>query len=749
MLKTAILTMTLAIGCLTMNPKTASTKYAFQDTTLTDKARIESLIKELTLDEKINLLGTSMGVPRLGIPNAGTTEGLHGITMGGPAREGEGRPTTIYMQAYGLGETWDPELVERLASHDADVARWYSQSPDAPQMPRHPDMPADWQPRQPLIVFAPNSDLARDPRWGRTEESFGEDPHLAGELTIAKVRGLQGNHPRYWKTVSLMKHFLANSNEMGRDSTSSDFSERLFNEYYSYPFRLGITDANAGAFMAAYNGWNGTAMAMHPVLQNTVRDVWGHKGIICTDGGAMKMLYTAHHAATSLPDAAAKILKASTGVYLDAYREPIREALASGLVTEADIDNVLRNNLYVALRLGILDSPDSKNPYLKIGKETMKEAPYLSAKSKALVREAMAKSVVLLKNDAGKSGRRLLPLSDDIKTIALIGTNMDTVIQDWYGGQPPYNVTLLQAFKDYFEPKGVRVLSSPDNRMDQGVEIAKEADVVFFLSGNHPYGTKRDWFFCPVPSDGREAVDRRSLTLPDEDVLRQLYAANHNTVLLLQSSFPYAINWAEEHLPAIVHFTHSSQETGNGVVDVLTGKVNPAGRLTQTWVKDILDLPPMMDYDITNGRTYMYSYKEPLYPFGYGLSYTSFTYDDIKTGNPKLKSGVIKDWLHSQTFPMVLTVSNSGDLDGEEVVQVYASWPDSKVSGRPIRKLVGFKRIPLAKGESKSVEIPIRVTDLGYWDEDSDAYRLEPGTVTLSAGGNSTTHPLSSDIIIK
>lgn len=748
MLRATIFSVVAAVAIIGFNAKSAY-NYAFQDTTLSDEARIESLINLLTIDEKINLLGTSMGVPRLGIPNAGTTEGLHGITMGGPARDGAGRPTTIYMQAYGLGETWDEALVERLASHDADVARWYSQSPDAPrQSPPH-GASSEWQPRMPLIVFAPNSDLARDPRWGRTEESFGEDPYLAGRLTAAKVRGLQGNNPRYWKTASLMKHFLANSNEMGRDSTSSDFSERLFNEYYAYPFRLGITDAGAGAFMAAYNGWNGTAMAIHPVLKNTVRDKWGHKGIICTDGGAMKMLYTAHHIADSLPDAAAKTIKASTGVFLDDYVAPTRRALESGLISEKDIDAALRHNLYVALRLGILDGPDSQNPYLRIGKEYMKEPPYSDATIKDLVREAMARSVVLLKNEKTAEGRRLLPLPDDVKTIALIGTNIDTVIQDWYGGQPPYNITLLKAFRDRFEPLGIKVLSIPDNRMDQGVEIARQADVVFFLSGNHPYGTRRDWFFCPVPSDGREAVDRRSLQLPDEDVLRQIYAANPNTVLLLQSSFPYAINWAQENLPAIMHFTHSSQETGNGVVDVITGMVNPAGRLTQTWVKDILDLPPMMDYDITGGRTYMYSEKTPLYPFGYGLSYTSFGYDCIKAEDPGLRQGVITDWLHSPYFPVEVTVSNTGDTDGEEVVQIYASWPDTAVGGRPKRKLVGFKRIPLSKGESKRIDVPVRASDLGYWDENAGAYWLEKGIVRLSAGGSSSLLPVSTDVIVK
>lgn len=713
-------------------------QYLFRDTTLADDVRIDALIRELTPDEKIGLLGTDLGVPRLGIPHICITEGLHGITMGGPAREdGSGHPTTIYPQAYGLGETWDPDIVERLASHDGDVARWYAQSAASPIR------------RQPLIVLSPNSDLARDPRWGRTEETFGEDPYLTAAMTVAKVRGLQGNDPLYWKTASLMKHFLANSNEMGRDSSSSVFSERLFNEYYAYPFRLGITHGGARAFMAAYNAWNGTAMAIHPVLRNTVRDVWGHDGIICTDGGAMGLLYTAHHAVGSLSEAAAEVVKASTGMFLDSYREPIATALASGLVTEAEIDDAIRGNLRVALRLGALDGPDSRNPYLSIGADTTLPAPWLTDEARRLVREATARSVVLLKNRAGTSGEPLLPVSENVRTIALIGTHIDEVIQDWYGGQPPYSVTVLQAFRDYFEPRGVKVLSAPDNRMDEGTAAAKEADIVFFLSGNHPFGTKRDWWFCPVPSDGREAVDRRALSLPDEDVLRQLYAANPNTVLLLQSSFPYTIGWAEEHLPAIVHFTHSSQETGNGLVDVLTGAVNPAGRLTQTWVRDILELPDMMNYDITAGRTYMYYTGSPLYPFGYGLSYTTFAYRSIRTDAPRLRAGAVTDWLHSPTFDVSVAVTNTGDRDGDEVVQIYASWPESAVDGRPQRKLVGFKRIAVASGETAVATVPVAVADLGYWDESAGAFVLEKGRILLSAGSSSADLHLTAELDVK
>ncbi|HCF76235.1 MAG TPA: beta-glucosidase, partial [Bacteroides uniformis] len=235
---------------------------AFQDTTLTDEQRVEHLLSILTLDEKINLLSTDLGVPRLNIPRCGHYEGLHGLTLGGPAMWGgrqrteDGKvvptdcPTTIFPQSYGLGSTWDTDLVQKVAEQAAEEARYYMQTTG--------------NKRHALVMRAPNADLARDPRWGRTEESFGEDAFLTAQLTIASVRGLQGNHPRYWKTASLMKHFLANSNEDGRDSTSSDFDTRLFHEYYAYPFYKGITEGGSRAFMAAYNSWNGIPMSIHP-----------------------------------------------------------------------------------------------------------------------------------------------------------------------------------------------------------------------------------------------------------------------------------------------------------------------------------------------------------------------------------------------------------------------------------------------------------------------------------------------------
>ena len=697
----------------------------YQDTTQNDDARIENLLSLLTLEEKIDLFSTNFGVPRLGIPKSGHFEGLHGLQIGGPANT-YNQPTTIHPQAYGLGETWDVDLIERIGNLTADEMRWYFSQEDKPHN---------------LVMRAPNADLARDPRWGRTEESFGEDPFLTAAMTVAKVKGMQGDNPRYWKAASLMKHFLANSNEFGRDSTSSNFSERLFHEYYSYPFMKGITEGGSRAFMAAYNSWNGIPMAVHPVYEEVVRPQWDMDGIICTDGGAMKMLFTAHHYVDSLPAAAAEVVKAGLGQFLDDYKESLITALKTGLVTEEDLNKSLKGNLKVALKLGLLDEDFTKTPYY-VSPDA--PAPWEQDYAKALAREATAKSVVLLKNDI-INGETLLPLKlNEIKKIGLVGEHINEVIQDWYGSTPAYEVTILDAFKQTFEPLGIEVLSIPDNRMSQAERIAKEADIVFVVAGNHPYGTKPDWFFAPVPSDGREAVDRRSLNLPNEDMIKQIYKANPNTVLVLQSSFPYTINWSNDNLTAILHFTHSSQETGNGLVDVITGNVNPSGRLTQTWVKDITDLPDMMDYDITNGRTYMYFDGEPLYPFGYGLSYSDYIYND---------ASIDKKSVGKNSFDEVITINvnltNNGNLDGEEVVQVYASYPESKDSLRPKKQLRAFKKINVPAGKTINVPVDVKVKDLAKWNDKSHQWELEKGKVNFHIGSSSANLPLTVSTNIK
>ena len=705
-----ILTM---VFCFVGKTAARAQNYDFQNTKLKDDKRVELFLKHLTLDEKMMWMSPMLGTPRLGVPITGCYEGLHGLALGGPSRHNgvktiDGKevpndlPTTIFPQAYGMGATWDPALIRRIGAIEAEETRWYAQGNIAR--------------RKGLVVFAPNADLARDPRWGRTEESFGEDPFLTAQLSVAMVQGLQGDDPRYWKTCALMKHFLANSNEDGRDSTSSNFDERLFREYYSYPFYKGITMGGSRAFMASYNKWNGIPMAVHPCLDAVTRQEWGNNGIICTDGGAYAMLVNAHHYYPDLPAAAAGVVKAGTSQFLDRYQPYLKEAVEKGLVTEAEIDKVIKGNIYVALKLGLLDDGC---PYAAIGKDSTAMPPYEREEVKQFVREVTAKSVVLLKNE-----RQTLPIKG-VKKIAVVGPYADKIVYDWYSGTAPYENTILKAMQEAGKEYGIEILYAPDNQYGRAEDLAKEADMVLVCTGNHPYGTDRTWKVCPVPSDGREANDRHSLQLPDEDEIRRLYSINPNVVLVLVSSFPYAINWSNDHLPAILHVTHCSQEQGHGVADVLFGRVNPAGRTTQTWVKDILDLPHMMDYDIRHGRTYMYFKGQPLYPFGYGLSYTRFEYGEAK---------VVKQ--DKQKVLVSVPVTNAGSLDGDEVVQLYVSYPESQVE-HPARQLKAFQRVSIPAGETREVILEVAKSDLTYWDAERHAFIPETGRIHFAIGASS------------
>ena len=705
-----ILTM---VFCFVGKTAASAQNYDFQNTKLKDDKRVELFLKHLTLDEKMMWMSPMLGTPRLGVPITGCYEGLHGLALGGPSRHNgvktiDGKevpndlPTTIFPQAYGMGATWDPALIRRIGAIEAEETRWYAQGNIAR--------------RKGLVVFAPNADLARDPRWGRTEESFGEDPFLTAQLSVAMVQGLQGDDPRYWKTCALMKHFLANSNEDGRDSTSSNFDERLFREYYSYPFYKGITMGGSRAFMASYNKWNGIPMAVHPCLDAVTRQEWGNNGIICTDGGAYAMLVNAHHYYPDLPAAAAGVVKAGTSQFLDRYQPYLKEAVEKGLVTEAEIDKVIKGNIYVALKLGLLDDGC---PYAAIGKDSTAMPPYEREEVKQFVREVTAKSVVLLKNE-----RQTLPIKG-VKKIAVVGPYADKIVYDWYSGTAPYENTILKAMQEAGKEYGIEILYAPDNQYGRAEDLAKEADMVLVCTGNHPYGTDRTWKVCPVPSDGREANDRHSLQLPDEDEIRRLYSINPNVVLVLVSSFPYAINWSNDHLPAILHVTHCSQEQGHGVADVLFGRVNPAGRTTQTWVKDILDLPHMMDYDIRHGRTYMYFKGQPLYPFGYGLSYTRFEYGEAKV----VKQG-------KQKVLVSVPVTNAGSLDGDEVVQLYVSYPESQVE-HPARQLKAFQRVSIPAGETREVILEVAKSDLTYWDAERHAFIPETGRIHFAIGASS------------
>jgi beta-glucosidase len=683
----------------------ADRSLAFANPDLSPEARIDALLFALTLDEKIDCLSPSPKLPRLGLRLSGHVEGLHGLALGGPGGWGHGEPipTTTFPQAVGLGETWDPDLVREVARVEAIEARWVFHA----------------RARGGIIVRAPNADLARDPRWGRSEESYGEDPVLAGAMATAFVRGLQGDDPRYWRAASLLKHFVANTNENGRGHTSSDFDDRLFHEYYASAFRAAIVDGGARAYMAAYNAHNGVPCTTHPMLEDVTVRLWGQDGIKCTDAGALGGLVTAHKAYPDLAHAAAASIKAGISQFLDKYEGPVREALRQGLLGEADIDRVLRQNFRVMLRLGLLD-PVDRVPYAKVDAQ---DPPWQREAHKSLARLATQKSIVLLKNEHG-----ILPLdAAKLTSVAVVGPRAGEVLLDWYSGTPPYTVSPVEGIKRKLAP-GTKLVYARDDQGGLAVLAAKKADVAIVVVGNHPTGDVESWAMVALPSYGREAVDREVITLEDEELVRKVYAANPRTVVVLLSSFPYAIPWTVEHIPAIVHATHASQELGNALADVLFGAYDPAGRLVETWPRSIAQLPPMMDYDVRHGRTYQYFSGEPLFPFGYGLSFTTFVYSGLTTSAESIS--------RDRSVAVRFDLKNAGDRAGEEVVELYVKHLRSKVA-RPRSELKAFRRVAVLAGSTERVELTLRAADLGYWDPERGAFVVEPDPVEIRIGSSS------------
>ncbi len=681
----------------------------FNDPAVNEEQRLDDLIARMTLDEKVDALGNNTQVPRLGIQASGSVEGLHGVVLGGPTYgDRANTPTTGFPQAYGLGETWDTDLLHRVATYISTENRYLFQN-------------AKYR-KSGLIMWTPNVDLGRDPRWGRTEECYGEDAFLTSRLAVAFIKGIQGDHPKYWRNASLMKHFLSNSNEYGRTFSSSNYSDKLFREYYAYPFYKGVTEGGSQALMTAYNAYNGTPCIMHPVLRNIVMKEWGLNGTLLTDGGAFRLLLSDHKRFDNdRAAAAAACIKAGITKFLDEYKDAVYEALHRKLISVEDIEKAIRGNLRISLKLGLLDHAED-NPYAAIG-VTDTIAPWSKPETKALVREATLKSVVLLKNQD-----HLLPLDrHKIKKIAVIGQRATEVLQDWYAGKPFYTVNVLDAIREE-AGNDIEVRYVKTNRMDSARTVAAWADVAIVCVGNHPT-CDAGWEQAPVISEGKEAVDRQSLQLDQEDLLLQVAQTNPNTIGVLISSFPYAINRANQTVPALLHLTQCSQELGHAVSDVIFGHYNPAGRLTQTWVKNITDLPHMMDYDITHGRTYMYFKEKPLYPFGYGLSYTRFNYSGTTLNDRVIERG--------DTLRVCFNLKNSGDMDGDEVVQLYVS-ARKHTDKDPIKQLKAFQRISLRKGETKKVELTVPYTELQVWDEKQNRFILPNKEMTLEIGASSS-----------
>jgi beta-glucosidase len=725
-LLSALAALTLALTASAQQPTPP-----FRDPSLPAAQRIDNLLSLMTLDEKIDCLGTNTAVPRLGVPSFGSSEGIHGVVQrGDEQRHRDAITTTQFPQPPGLGETWDPALIQQAAGVEGYEARFITQTPKYN--------------RQILMLWGPQADLARDPRWGRSEEVYGEDPFFNGTMVTAFIHGLQGDDPHYWLSASLMKHFLANSNEDHRDRSNSVFDSRLFWEYYSVPFRMGFLDGGGRGVMASYNAWNGTPMAVNPILQSIVIDQW-HALVISSDGGAVRLLWFAHHKFPDQKAAVIACLHAGINQFLDTYKDETHAAIKDGSVTEAELDTLLRRKFEVTLKLGLLDPP-AQVPYSKIN-ATNEPQPWTTDRVHAISLRTALESIVLLKN-----ANNTLPLDKSkLKSIAVIGPLADSVHWDWYGGTPPYTVTPLAGITAAAGPN-IKINYASTELGQQAITAARNSDVAIVVVGNDPTcgpDMAHDWHDtvdgggtlpCTVPSDGREGRDRESLTLEQEQLVKQVFAVQPRTIVVLISSFPYTINWSQQYVPAILHMAHSSQDEGTAIARVLFGDYNPGGHLVVTWPKSVDQLPPMMDYDIRHGRTYMYFQGDPLYPFGFGLSYTTFTLSNLKPSSTSAAS--------EATINVSADVTNTGSRPGDEVVQLYVHHLKSSVP-RPTQELEGFQRVSLAPGETRTVTIPLKIANLAYWNEKLSQFVVEKEPIELRLGDSSSNILLTSTVRIQ
>ena len=424
--------------------------------------------------------------------------------------------------------------------------------------------------------------------------------------------------------------------------------------------------------MASYNAWNGVPMTGESILKEMVAGEWGVHGIVSTDAGAVHNMVTKHRYFPNIQQAVAACMKIGVNQFLDGYQRGAREALESKAIAERDIDAALRGEFRVVLRLGLLDPP-AMVPYAK---SDSSEEPWQTDAHKAVALQVARGRIVLLKNE-----RSLLPLDrGKIKSIAVYGPRANRVLLGLYSGEPPYAVSPLgwpsqEAWPGRQDQHG-RGIYDRHRRGGQVIGCGHR------FVGNDPTCNRAsiianfdsDNSFCETPSDGMENSDRRSLILEQEDLIKDVYAANPRTIVVLLADFPYAINWTNQHVPAIIQMSQNAPEAGSVIADVLFGDYNPAGRLVVTWPKSLDQLPPMLDYNIRHGRTYMYFKGEPLYPFGFGFSYTSFRYADLKTSASTM--------MDNSEIIVSVDVTNTGDRAGDEVVQLYVTWPYSATAPR-------------------------------------------------------------------
>lgn len=650
---------------------------------------------------------------RLGIPALGLGEGLHGYMA---------NEATSFPQAIGLASAWDPALHERVFSVVAKEMRA----------------------RGAHYVLSPVLDVARDPRWGRTEETYGEDPYLVSRLGVAAVRGFQGERfsgaPE--KVLATAKHFCAHGQpEGGTNCAPANYAERALREELFAPFEAVVREAKIGAVMASYNEINGIpAHVNHWLLKDLLCNEWGFEGFVISDGWGVDDLYRLHFVAANAADAAEKAFRSGVEVELGQCLRHLEAAVSAGRIAEADLDKAVAKVLRVKFLLGLFE-----NPY--VDEETAVRITHC-AEHRALALEAARRSIVLLKNEGG-----LLPLDKSkLRSLAVIGPNAAAVRLGGYSGNPIQPVSVLEGIRQkagdsleilYAEGCGLTqapgtaadlwvtsevLLPEPERdreRIAEAVKIASMADVVLLVLGDNEQTCREGWSV-------NHLGDRDSLDLPgrQEDLLRAVYATGKPVILLLINGRPASINFAAEHVPAILEGWYLGQEGGHAVAEILFGETNPGGKLPITFPRSVGQIPAYYYHKPSARRGYLFNSIQPLFPFGHGLSYTTFAY-----GEPRLDKAAIRP---GETATLTVEATNTGERAGDEVVQLYIRDVLSGRVTRPVKLLKGFERISLQPGETRAVSFAVGPAQLSYLGEDMRPV-VEPGEFLLMVGGSSET----------
>lgn len=683
--------------------KTKLPEFKWFDSSVSFEERSKALVEAMTLEEKISLMeDVAKPVERLGIPEYNWwNEALHGVARNGRA--------TVFPQAIGLAATFDTKLANRIATAISDEGRAkFNAAIALGNRGRYAG----------LTYWTPNVNIFRDARWGRGQETYGEDPYLTSQMGVNFVKGLQGDHPKYLKSAACAKHYAVHSgpeelrHEFDAKPTPKDMSET-----YLPAFEALVKDAKVAGVMGAYNRVNGEPACTSPYLMNTLlRKEWGFDGYVTSDCWALVDIHEFHKVTKTAEQSAALALNSGLNLNCGSVYRVLGESIKQGLTTEAQLDKVLTQQLLTRFKLGYFDDP-SENPYNDISADVVD-----SEEHRAIALEAAQKSIVLLKNK-----NNVLPLSKDTKSMLVAGPHAtsEQILLGNYFGVTADTQTILDGIVSKINigstveyKQGILPFRKKDNPIDWSTYEIATADVGIVVLGISGQLEGEEGEALASKHKG----DRVEIGLPQHQIDYIKKIKSHKTgnplVLVLTGGAPIAIPEVYDLVDAVVFVWYPGEEGGTAVADVLFGDVSPSGKLPLTFPKSVKDLPAYEDYNM-KGRTYKYATIEPEFPFGFGLSYTSFEYSNVIASRKSVE----------------VTVKNSGKVDSDEVVQLYLSSPLAG-KGDPISTLVGFERITLKAGESKQVKFELSDKSLIQFNEDGSG-SVRKGEYKVHVGGTS------------